>query len=123
MVSGELEGHDLARRLEPFGLRDGVAVLVLAPPRQVRAAVEDALARAVSEQTPAGLVAGSGRFSCVLLAPGRGDDEALFALAEQLRARVSADVGVALDAGAGRAVAPGDARRAFHEARCALEAR
>jgi PucR family transcriptional regulator, purine catabolism regulatory protein len=123
MVSGELEGADLARRLEPFGLRDSAAVLVLAPPRQSKAAVEDALARAVAEEAPAGLVAGSGRFSCALIAPGRGDGEELFALAEQPRARVSADVGVALDAGAGRAVAPGETRRAFHEARCALEAR
>jgi purine catabolism regulator len=123
MVSGELEGADLARRLEPFGLRDSAAVLVLAPPRQSKAAVEDALARAVAEEAPAGLVAGSGRFSCALIAPGRGDHEELFALAEQLRARVSADAGVALNAGAGRAVAPGDTRRAFHEARCALEAR
>jgi purine catabolism regulator len=123
MVSGELEGADLARRLEPFGLRDSAAVLVLAPPRQSKAAVEDALARAVAEDAPAGLVAGNGRFSCALLAPGRGGDEELFELAEQLRARVSAEVGLALDAGAGRGVAPGETRRAFHEARCALEAR
>jgi DNA-binding PucR family transcriptional regulator len=123
MVSGELEGADLGRRLEPFGLRDSAAVLVLAPPRQSKAAVEDSLARAVAEEAPAGLVAGTGRFSCALIAPGRGDDEELFALAELLRARVSAEVGVALDAGAGRAVAPGETRRAFHEARCALEAR
>ena len=34
MVSGELDGAELARRLEPFGLRDRAAVLVLTPPRR-----------------------------------------------------------------------------------------
>ena len=58
------------------------------------------------------------------MAPPRGGgDEEVFALAERLRARVSAEVGADLAAGAGRMVAPGDLRRAFHEARCALEAR
>jgi purine catabolism regulator len=124
MVSGELDGAELARRLEPFGLRDGLAALVLAPPRPVRAAAEDALARALAEEAPAGLAASTGRFACALFSPGRGTgDEDLFALAERMRARVSADVGRPLDAGAGRLVAAGEARRAFHEARCALEAR
>ena len=37
MVSGELAGSELARRLEPFGLHDRVGVLVLdPPPRSVR---------------------------------------------------------------------------------------
>ena len=97
-------------------------MVVLAPPRQVKGAVEDALARAVRDEASAGLVAGTGRFSCALIAPPKGGDEELFALAEQLRARVSREVGDELEAGAGRAVAAGEVRRAFHEARCALEA-
>jgi len=123
MVSGELDGPELARRLDPFGIRERAAVLVFAPPRNARPAVEDALARALGEEASAGLAAGTGRFSWALLDPGRTGDEELLALAERLRARVAADVGLPLDAGAGRAVAPGDVRRAFHEARCALEAR
>ena len=123
MVSGELDGADLARRLEPFGLRERAAVLVLSPPRPLKAATEDALSRALREEAPSGLAAGTGRFSCALLTPPRGGDEELFALAEQLRARVSREVGDELEAGAGRAVAAGEVRRAFHEARCALEAR
>ena len=124
MVSGELDGGELARRLEPFGLRERAAVLVLSPPRPLKAATEDALARALRDEAPAGLAAGTGNFSCVLLAPPRGgDDEALFALAERLRARVSQEVGTELAAGAGRMVPAGELRRAFHEARCALEAR
>ena len=55
----------------------------------MKGAVEDALARALREEAPAGLVAGMGRFSCALLAPPRAGDVELFALAERLRARVS----------------------------------
>jgi PucR family transcriptional regulator, purine catabolism regulatory protein len=123
MVSGELAGHDLARRLEPFGLRDRAAVVVLEPPRPVKRAAEHALARALLEEAPAGLAGASGRYSCALLAPPPGGDAELFAVAERLRERVSRETGAALDAGAGRAVPAGDVRRAFHEARCALEAR
>jgi purine catabolism regulator len=124
LVSGELGGAELARRLEPFGLRERAAAIVLAPPRQLKGATEQALDRAVREEAPAGLVAGTGRFSCALLAPPRGGgDEELFSLASRVRARVSREVGEELPAGAGRLVAAGDLRRAFHEARCALEAR
>jgi purine catabolism regulator len=124
MVSGELDGAELARRLEPFGLRDRAGVVVLEPPRSLKAAAEDALARALRDEAPAGLAAGTGRFSCALLAPARGGgDEELFALAERLRDRVSGEVGTELGAGAGRLVPTGELRRAFHEARCALEAR
>lgn len=122
MISGELEGPELSRRLEPFGLRERAAVLVMAPPRTLRAAVEDSLARALTDEAPAGLTAGTGRFSCALLPAGRGGDEELFAMAERIRARVSEDAGQPIDAGAGRAVPSGELRRAFHEARCALEA-
>jgi purine catabolism regulator len=122
MISGELEGAELSRRLEPFGLRDRAAVLVLAPSRTLRTAVEDALARVLADEAPAGLAAGTGRFSCALLPAVRGGDEELFALAERIRARVSEEVGQDVDAGAGRAVPSGELRRAFHEARCALEA-
>src|SRR5215210_828223 len=123
MISGELAGADLARRLEPFGLGDRAGMLVLAPPRQGKAAVEDALSRAVRDEAAAGLVAGTGRFSCALIAPPKGGDDELFALAERVRQRVIREAGAELTAGAGRAAPAGDARRTFHEARCALEAR
>jgi PucR family transcriptional regulator, purine catabolism regulatory protein len=125
LVAGELAGAELARRLEPFGLRERVGMLVLEPPRTVKVATEDALARAARDEVPAALVAATGRFTCALLGSPRGaaDDEELFAIAERLRSRVAHEVGVDLGGGAGRAVAVGDARRTFHEARCALEAR
>jgi PucR family transcriptional regulator, purine catabolism regulatory protein len=124
MVSGELAGAELARRLEPFGLHDRVGVLVLTPPRSVKGQVEDGLSAALRDEVPGGLAAGTGAFSCALLPLRRADsDEDLFALAERVRARVSRDAGLPLPAGAGRAVPAAELRRTFHEARCALEAR
>jgi purine catabolism regulator len=123
MVSGELAGSELARRLEPFGLHERIGVLVLSPPRSVKALVEDGLSAALRDEVPGGLAAGTGKFSCALLPLARGEsDEDLFGLAERVRARVSRDAQTALAGGAGRAVAPADLRRTFHEARCALEA-
>src|SRR4051812_47664201 len=121
LVAGELAGPDVARRLEPFGLRKRAGALVLAPPRGVRGAAEASLARAVREEAGGGLVAPAGHFLCALL-PAEGDDE-LFGLGERLRARVSREAGEELSAGAGRVVGLEDLRRGFHEARCALEAR
>ena len=92
-------GAELARRLEPFGLRDRAGALVLAPQRGARAAAEEALARGVREEAGGGLVAASGRFLCALL-PAAGDDE-LFALAARLHARVEREAGQSLPAGAG----------------------
>jgi purine catabolism regulator len=123
LVSGELAGPELARRLEPFGLHDRVGMLVLSPPRSVKALVEDGLSAALRDEARGGLAAGTGQFSCALLPLERGeDDEDLFALAERVRARASRAADAALPAGAGRAVAPAELRRTFHEARCALEA-
>ena len=126
MVSGELDGAELARRL--------AAVRAARPRRRrscsrrrapLKAATEDALARALRDEAPAGLAAGTGRFSCVLLAPPRGGgDEELFALAERLRARVVRARSAPSSRPAPAAWSPaGELRRAFHEARCALEAR
>ena len=124
MVSGELAGSELARRLEPFGLRERVGVLVLTPPRSVKALVEDGLSAALRDEVPGGLAAGTGKFSCALLPLRRDEpDDDLFALAERVRARVSARRGHgARRRRRPRASAPADLRRTFHEARCALEA-
>ncbi len=74
LVAGDLEGSELARRLEPFGLRERAGALVFAPPRSVRGAAEAALAAAVREEVGGGLVAPAGKFLCALL-PAGGDDE------------------------------------------------
>jgi PucR family transcriptional regulator, purine catabolism regulatory protein len=120
VVSGELEGAELGRRLEPFGLGGRVSALVLAPvERTGLPACDAALAEALRAEAVSGLVALSGRFACALL-PAFLDDE-LFELAERLVERAADALGSARPlAGAGRAVPVGRAREAYHEARCAL---
>jgi DNA-binding PucR family transcriptional regulator len=122
VVAGDLEGPELGRRLEPFGLGGRVSALVLAPAERTTVqACEAALSDALRAEAVSGLVAGSGRFACALL-PGFLDDE-LFELAERVVDRTAESLGTRPAAGAGRAVAVGRAREAYHEARCALEAR
>jgi purine catabolism regulator len=127
LVSGTVAGSDLTRRLEPFGLGGRVTALVLVPPARTAGkgggpeATEAALAGALRDEAVSGLVATANNHVTALL-PGYLDDE-LFELAQRVLDRVVAKLGTAPAAGAGRAVAAGDARRAYHEARCALEAR
>jgi purine catabolism regulator len=127
LVGGVVSGSDLTRRLEPFGLGGRVTALVLTPPARTPGkgggaeACEAALAAALRDEAVSGLVATAGDHVCALL-PGFLDEE-LFELSQRVLDRVVAKLGAAPAAGAGRAVAAGDARRAYHEARCALEAR
>jgi purine catabolism regulator len=128
LVGGMVAGPDLARRLEPFGLGGRVTAVVLSPPARTAGkgggaeACEAALAAALRDEAVSGLVATAGDHVCALL-PGFLDEE-LFELSQRVLDRVIAKLGgTAPAAGAGRAVAAGDARRAYHEARCALEAR
>jgi purine catabolism regulator len=122
MIAGEIDGVELVRRLDPFGLGDRVAAIVLAPPERVApAACEAALADALRAEAVNGLVAASER-GVLALVPGVPDDE-LFEIAERVVDRAAAVLGRRPAAGAGRSVPAGRAREAFHEARCALEAR
>jgi PucR family transcriptional regulator, purine catabolism regulatory protein len=122
IVAGDLEGIELGRRLEPFGLGGRVSALVVAPgERTTPQACEAALSDALRAEAVSGLVAASGRFVCALM-PGFLDDE-LFEVAERLVDRAGETLGGRPTAGAGRAVPVGRAREAYHEARCALEAR
>ena len=122
VIAGELHGADLARRLEPFGLGGRVTALVLSPPeRTTPEACEAALTEALRSEAVSGLVAPAGRYVVALL-PGFLDDE-LYELAERAVAGAGQAVGARPAAGAGRAVPAGRAREAYHEARCALEAR
>jgi purine catabolism regulator len=122
IVAGDLEGAELGRRLEPFGLGGRVSALVLAPGERTSAgACEAALSDALRAEAVSGLVACSGRFVCALM-PGFLDDE-LFELSERVVGRAAEALGARPAAGAGRAVPVGRTREAYHEARCALEAR
>jgi purine catabolism regulator len=126
LVGGELNGAELSRRLEPFGLSERVAAIVVPRPGGARssrassAPVEDALAQALSDEASPGLVASTGALTCGLV-PGL-DEEELFALADRVAARLKAAAGTPLDIGVGRPVPGAEARRTFHEARCAVEA-
>jgi len=121
-IAGELEGVELARRLEPFGLGTQVAALVVAPPeRATLQACEAAVADALRGEAVSALVAPEGA-NLVALLPSFDDDE-LFELAERALARAGEQLGTRPAAGVGRAVPAGRARETYHEARCALEAR
>jgi purine catabolism regulator len=125
MVRGELAGQDLARRLAPFGLAEQVAAVVVKRAGGTgrggsAASLEDVLASALRDEAAPGLVASTGGLTCALV-PGMADEE-LIALTERATERAAAELGVQLEAGVGRAMAGGEARRSFHEARCALEA-
>ena len=109
ILSGDLRDEELQRRLAPFGLDDHVAAIVFDAPD------ESALHDALRAESTAGIAARAGELSCALVPGGNGE---LVSLAERLRDRMSATL-----AGVGRSVAPADARRTFHEARFALEAR
>jgi purine catabolism regulator len=123
LVEGGLTGAELERRLEPFGMADRVAAIVVHRPDAGRGSptpVEDALALALREEASPGLVASSGAFTCALVEAA--DEDALFELAERVAVRLAADSTADLRVGVGRPVPGGEARRSFHEARCAVEA-
>jgi purine catabolism regulator len=123
VVEGELTGAELERRLEPFGMADRVAAIVVRRPDAGRGSatpVEDALALALREEASPGLVASSGAFTCALV--DATEEDAVFELAERLAVRMAAESAAGLRVGVGRPVAGREARRSFHEARCAVEA-
>ena len=126
IVSGEVSGPEVTRRLGPFGLSDGVAAIVLrraeaeAGSASGAAAVEAALWSGLRDESVPALVASVGPLACALV-PGASDEE-LLALGERVAEAAQAELRVETRVGIGRAVPAIDARRSFHEARCALDA-
>ena len=124
IVRGELTGPDVARRLGPFGLSEQVAAIVLKRSGDGRGGPgtsgEAALWAALREESTPALVASVGSLACALV-PGAADDE-LFALGDRVAAAAGLELREEVRVGIGRAVPVLDARRSFHEARCALEA-
>jgi PucR family transcriptional regulator, purine catabolism regulatory protein len=128
LVGGELAGPELTRRLEPFGLAQSVAAVVVPRPGNGRGSatqLEDALAVALREEASPGLVASTGAggsVTCALIPAQPAAEEELFALARRVGRRLSLALGRGVNLGVGRPVPGADARRTFHEARCAVEA-
>ncbi|MHB8658639.1 MAG: PucR family transcriptional regulator [Solirubrobacteraceae bacterium] len=123
VVAAELTGGELIRRLEPFGLSDQLAAIVLSRPaggRGTGPTAEAAVWATLKDEAVCGLVASVETLTCALV-PAAGEEE-LVALARRAAERAGAVLGETLPVGVGRSVAPQDARRSFHEARCALEA-
>lgn len=130
IVTGELAGDELARRLAPFGLGDEACALVFDPPSREQDPLSaaagpepcvDALDRALRDEAIGGLVAIERGRVCALL-PGLEDDE-LFHTGTRLLMRVVDHLGGRVPlCGAGRAVPVAQIRRAYQEARCAMEA-
>ena len=124
LAQGELTGTELVRRLEPFGIGETVAVDRGAAARTAGAggpgAIEDALSAGLREDAVRCLVASVDTFTYALVAGM--EEEELFALARSVAGRLPQTIGLRtrpLRVGVGRAVAAADARRSFHEARCA----
>jgi purine catabolism regulator len=123
VVRGELKGSDLARRLVPFGIGEQAAALVVqrsSDGRSARTALEGAVWSALRNDAVPGLVATTGALTGALV-PGMTDEQ-LAALAERIADAGEAELGAGIRVGVGRSVPAGDARRSFHEARCAVEA-
>ncbi len=123
VVSGELAGAELLRRLEPFGLGEQIASIVVERPGNGRGSAvptEMALSAALRDDAAPGLVASTGSLTCALVRDMEEED--LFAMAQRVAERVSAELDAGIAVGIGRPVPCGEARRSFHEARCALEA-
>ena len=122
LISGELAGAELTRRLAPLGLSDKVAALVIERPGNGRgpsAPFEAALIAALRDDNVPALVATSGSLTCALCAAL--PDEELFAIAERVGGRIAGELDHSVVVGAGRGVPAGEAQRSFHEARCAVE--
>jgi purine catabolism regulator len=122
MASGELAGPELARRLEPFGLGREVATIAATQEgsRNGAESLRGAVAAGLREEALPAVVASTPGLVCALVA-GMAEQE-LFALAQRLSQRLTKVLGADVRVAVGRAVASGEARRSFHEARCALEA-
>ncbi|MGH2909498.1 MAG: PucR family transcriptional regulator, partial [Solirubrobacteraceae bacterium] len=129
ILSGELAGPELARRLAPFGLGEKLAAIVVRhddsrPGRRAPHEAEGAVAQALRDDASAGLVAtvspsaDGPAFTCALV-PGAEEPE-LLALARSIAGRLP--VSSHPRVGLGRAVRSERARSSFHEARCAVEA-
>jgi PucR family transcriptional regulator, purine catabolism regulatory protein len=119
-LSGRLDAEELRGRLRPFGIGDTAAVLLLQVPEP--SAAEERLEKALAERGALALVAPTsvaGRpLLCAVVDAEAGDP---IEIARAGRAAL-VESGIEARAAVSRPASVGSLRRAFHEARCALEA-
>src|SRR4051812_4721750 len=114
-VDGRIEVHELPSRVLPFGVGPRAAVLVFSADH----AAEPDLESFLRDEGVGALVAVNGDLLCAVVDAGQELDSV--ALAERATAALTDGHG-AVTAGASRSAPVEELRRAFHEARCALEA-
>ncbi len=119
-IGGNLGSSELRGRLAPFGIGSPVAVLLLElDPRPGHPdALSDALAAAGVPSLAAVNTSAGRPLLCAIFEPGDGDP---VAIARSARAELARD-DCAVRASVSRPTPTEDLRRAFHEARCALQA-
>jgi purine catabolism regulator len=119
-LSGRLDSDDLRSRLRPFGVGDEAGVLVfdLEDPGAAEASLEAAMSKSGTSALVATTAAAGRQLLCAVVDPdGRDPIE----IAREAREGLASAHG-SVRAAASRTVTVGSLRRAFHEARCALEA-
>jgi purine catabolism regulator len=119
-LGGRLDSDELRGRLRPFGIGAEAAVLVfeLEDPHAGEGALELELANAGIPALVATSAAAGRPLLCAVIDPRAGDP---VDVAGSLRSALAGTHGQ-VRAAASRSAAVGSLRRAFHEARCALEA-
>jgi purine catabolism regulator len=119
-LNGRLDPDELLGRLRPFGIGTEVAVLVfeLDDPHSGERPLESELASTGVPALVATSAAAGRPLLCAVIDPRSGDP---VEVARSLRSNLAGAHG-RVRAAASRSVGVGSLRRAFHEARCALEA-
>jgi len=119
-LSGRLDSEELVGRLRPFGIAQEASVLVfsLSDPLIAEADLEEHLGRAGVPALVATASAAAGTLLCAVVAAGADDGVGVAREARKALRGAHPDLRVA----ASRSVPVSSLRRAFHEARCALEA-
>jgi len=119
-LGGSLDAEELAGRLRPFGVGSTLAVLLFAldDPHGFEGALEASLAAAGVSALVAATTTGQRALLCAVIDAADRDPVAI--AAEARKSLAGGDR--AIRASASRPMAAAAVRRAFHEARCALEA-
>ncbi|MDQ3758600.1 MAG: PucR family transcriptional regulator ligand-binding domain-containing protein [Actinomycetota bacterium] len=119
-LSGRLDPDELAGRLRPFGIGADASVMVfsLADPPAAEVTLESHLSRAGVPALVATASATGGTLLCAVVSTGADDPVSVAREARIALITAHSEVRAA----ASRSVPVASLRRAFHEARCALEA-